>query len=143
MTQPVPEAPAHAPPDAGPDTPDKLARVAAELEAVVSGEVRFDDAARTLYATDASPYEIKPYGVVLPKNTDDIARTLEVARRYGLPVLPRGGGTSLAGQTVGAAIVIDVSKYLDKILDFDEAARTVKVEPGVVRDQLNTYLLPI
>ena len=142
MTQPVPEAPTHAAPDADPDKPDRLARVAAELEAVVSGEVRFDAAARTLYATDASPYEIKPYGVVLPKSVDDIRHTLEVARRYGLPVLPRGGGTSLAGQTVGAAIVVDVSKYLDEILEFDEAARTVKVQPGVVRDQLNTYLLP-
>ena len=80
--------------------------------------------------------------MVLPKSTDDIAHTLGVARRYGLPVLPRGGGTSLAGQTVGAAIVVDVSKYLTDILDFDEAARTVKVQPGVVRDQLNTFLKP-
>ncbi len=104
--------------------------------------MRFDNTARTLYATDASPYEIKPYGVVLPKSTDDVAHTLVVARRHGLAVLPRGGGTSLAGQTVGAAIVIDVSKYLDEILDFGETARTVKVQPGVVRDQLNTFLKP-
>ncbi len=138
MTLPASETPRPAP--TPPD--DLLAQVAAELRAAVQGEVRFDVAARTLYATDASPYEIKPYGVVLPKSTGDIRHTLEVARRHGLPVLPRGGGTSLAGQTVGAAIVIDVSKYLDKILEFDEAARTVKVEPGVVRDQLNTYLLP-
>ena len=134
MTLPVAKAPPHAVPNAA------QAQVAAELRAALQGEVRFDYAARTLYATDASPYEIKPYGVVLPKSVDDIRHTLEVARRHGLPVLPRGGGTSLAGQTVGAAIVVDVSKYLDKILDFDEAARTVKVEPGVVRDQLNLFL---
>ena len=119
-----------------------LEQIASELRAVVTGDVRFDTPARTLYATDASPYEIKPYGVVLPKSIDDIKHTLTVARRHGLPILPRGGGTSLAGQTVGAAVVVDVSKYLDKILDFDETARTVRVQPGVVRDQLNTFLKP-
>ncbi len=140
MTLPVSEARI----DAVPVQPDEdvLEHVAKELEAVIEGEVRFDTPARTLYATDASPYEIKPYGVVLPKSVDDIAHTLKVARRHGLPVLPRGGGTSLAGQTVGAAIVIDVSKYLDKILGFDETARTVTVQPGVVRDQLNAFLKP-
>ncbi len=136
MTLPLSETTRPAPP------PGKLAQVADELRAALQGEVRFDAAARTLYATDASPYEIEPYGVVLPKSTEDVRRTLEVARRHGLPVLPRGGGTSLAGQTVGAAIVIDVSKYLDEILAFDEAARTVKVQPGVVRDHLNSYLKP-
>ena len=135
------EAPAHPTPAPKPDE-QLLKNVADELRTVVQGEVRFDNTARTLYATDASPYEIKPYGVVLPKSTDDIRHTLTVARRHGLAVLPRGGGTSLAGQTVGAAIVIDVSKYLDKILAFDEAARTVKVQPGVVRDQLNAFLQP-
>ena len=140
MTLPVPEAPTRP----VPVQPDErtLEQIASELRAVVQGEVRFDTPARTLYATDASPYEIKPYGVVLPKSTDDIRHTLAVARRYKLPVLPRGGGTSLAGQTVGAAIVVDVSKYLDKISDFDEAARTVRVQPGVVRDQLNAFLKP-
>ena len=141
---PVPPRPSDAVNDAVNNTADDavLERAAADLRAVVGGEVRFDTAARTLYATDASPYEIQPYGVVLPKSIEDIRHTLEVARRYGLPVLPRGGGTSLAGQTVGAAIVVDVSKYLDRILDFDEAARTVRVEPGVVRDHLNAFLKP-
>ena len=119
-----------------------LEQIAEKLKAVIAGEVRFDTPARTLYATDASPYEIKPYGVVLPKSIDDISHTLEVARLHKLPVLPRGGGTSLAGQTVGAAIVVDVSKYLDEILHFDETARTVTVQPGVVRDQLNAFLKP-
>lgn len=132
---------AHEPHVPTPHPPD-LAQVEAELRANLEGEVRFDKAARILYASDASPYEIKPYGVVLPKTVEDIRRTLEVARRYGLPVLPRGGGTSLAGQTVGEAIVVDVSKYMDEILEFDEAARTVKVQPGVVRDPLNVFLKP-
>ena len=140
MILPVSEAPTR--PVSTQPSEDVLEQIASELQAVIQGEVRFDTPARTLYATDASPYEIKPYGVVLPKSTDDIRHTLAVARQYKLPVLPRGGGTSLAGQTVGAAIVVDVSKYLDKILDFDEAAQTVKVQPGVVRDQLNAFLKP-
>lgn len=119
-----------------------LSAIEAELKAGVTGEVRFDNTARTIYATDASPYEIFPYGAVLPKTIEDIRHTLEVARKHKLPVLPRGGGTSLAGQTVGKAIVIDVSKYLTEILAFDEAAQTVKVQPGVIRDQLNLYLEP-
>ena len=140
MTLPVSEAPIRPVPTQPGE--DVLEHIASELRAVVQGEVRFDTPARTLYATDASPYEIKPYGVVLPKNVDDIRHTLAVAKRHKLPILARGGGTSLAGQTVGAAIVVDVSKYLDKILDFDEAARTVRVQPGVVRDQLNAFLKP-
>lgn len=117
-------------------------RIAAELSARVTGEVRFDDRARALWATDASPYEIHPYGVVLPKTTEDIAAVVEVANRYRIPVLPRGGGTSLAGQTVGKAIVIDFSKYMTEILEFDADRARVKVQPGVVRDELNTYLAP-
>src|SRR5690625_208455 len=120
-----------------------LARqLADELAPHIDGEVRFDDRARALYATDASPYEIWPLGVVLPRSREDIRQVLRVAARHSVPVLPRGGGTSLAGQTVGRAIVVDVSKYLTNILDFDPAARTVKVEPGVVRDSLNRYLEP-
>jgi FAD/FMN-containing dehydrogenase/Fe-S oxidoreductase len=143
MTVPAPKAPAPLTPPPGPEVSEAdLTRAYEELRGSLMGEVRFDEAARVLYATDASPYEIKPYGVVLPKTREDIRRTLEVARRYKLPVLPRGGGTSLAGQTVGRAIVVDVSKYLDRVLEFSETARTVKVEPGVVRDNLNLYLKP-
>ena len=104
--------------------------------------MRFDDKARSLYATDASPYEIWPLGVVLPRSNEDIRHTLAVARRHGVAVLPRGGGTSLAGQTVGEAIVVDVSKYLTEILEFDETSARVRVQPGVVRDQLNSFLRP-
>lgn len=110
------------------------------LRAVVRGEVRFDAVARSLYATDASPYRITPRGVVFPRDRDDIRATLAVARERMVPLLMRGGGTSLAGQTVGDAIVVDTSRYLTRILELDPQARTVRVEPGVVRDQLNLVL---
>ncbi|MEX2542284.1 MAG: FAD-linked oxidase C-terminal domain-containing protein [Trueperaceae bacterium] len=117
-------------------------RLSQELEPLVAGEVRFDAKARSLYATDASPYEIWPLGVVLPRSVADIRHTLEVAHRNSVPVLPRGGGTSLAGQTVARAIVVDVSKFLTEIVEFDAESRTVRVQPGVVRDQLNEFLAP-
>ena len=125
-----------------PEQDDLLTRVGNELKWKIQGEVRFDDKTRALYATDASPYEIKPYGVVLPKTVQDVRQVVEVAQRYGLPILPRGGGTSLAGQTVGEAIVIDFSKYMTRILEFNEQERWVRVEPGVVRDNLNEFLKP-
>lgn len=132
--------PAHAAFDASED--DLLKRVANELKWRVSGEVRFDERARALYATDASPYEIMPYGVVLPKNDEDVKQVLDVARRHGLPLLPRGGGTSLAGQTVGAAIVLDFSKYMTGVLELNLDERWARVQPGVVRDELNAMLAP-
>ncbi len=122
-----------------PSTLDALHR---ELRARVRGEVRFDEVARSLYATDASPYEIRPHGVVLPRTADDIRAAVEIAARHGVPVLPRGGGTSLAGQTVGRALILDVSKYLNRILEVDLEGRWARVEPGVVRDQLNAVLAP-
>ena len=91
-------------------------KLAAALKPNVRGEIRFDDLARSLYATDASPYEILPYGVVIPKTPEDVRVVLEVAREFSVPVLPRGGGTSLAGQTVGMAIVVDFSKYMNQIV---------------------------
>ncbi|MEJ2668012.1 MAG: FAD-linked oxidase C-terminal domain-containing protein [Deinococcales bacterium] len=113
-----------------------------ELRARIRGEVRFDERARSLYATDASPYEIRPVGVVVPRSTDDIRATVELCARHGVPLLPRGAGTSLAGQTVGRAVVLDVSKYLTRVLEVDVEARWARVEPGVVRDQLNADLAP-
>ncbi|MDZ7705106.1 MAG: FAD-linked oxidase C-terminal domain-containing protein [Trueperaceae bacterium] len=121
---------------------EHMRQVADELRAVVEGEVRFDDASRALYATDASPYEIKPHGIVLPKDVDDVRAVVEVANRHGLPILPRGGGTSLAGQTVGAAIVVDFSKYMTRVLELNVEEGWVKAEPGVVRDNLNRMLAP-
>src|ERR1700675_2440462 len=87
------------------------------LKKRVAGEIRFEQATRFTYSTDASIYEIKPIGVVLPRTHDDVFATMEVARDFKVPVLPRGGGTSLAGQTVCDAVVIDMSKYLNRVLE--------------------------
>ncbi len=117
-------------------------RLAERLRRETEGDVFFDPASRGRYSTDASIYQIEPVGVIVPKTERDALIALQIARDEGVPVLPRGGGTSHCGQTVGAALVIDNSKYLNKILDFDKAARTVCVQPGVVLDQLNAWLKP-
>src|SRR5512134_2316728 len=116
--------------------------LAARLKREVRGDVLFDAASRGRYATDASIYQIEPLGVVVPRTEDDALAALAVARDEGVPVLPRGGGSSQCGQTVGAALVIDHSKHLNKVVAFDRNARAVTVQPGVVLDQLNAYLKP-
>src|ERR671923_1079906 len=93
--------------------------LANDLRSRIGGEVRFDDGARALYSTDASNYRQVPIGVVIPKTVEDVVETVSVARRYGAPVLNRGGGTSLAGQCCNAAVVIDSSKYLNQLIDID------------------------
>ena len=113
-----------------------------DLRASLAGEVRFDAVARSLYATDASPYRIAPHGVVFPRDADDVRAVLEVARAHGVPILMRGGGTSLAGQTVGEAIVVDTTRHLTGVLEIDAEERVARVEPGVIRDQLNARLAP-
>ncbi len=116
--------------------------LAARLRREVKGDVLFDAATRGRYSTDASIYQIEPVGVVVPATEEDALAAFRIAVDEGVPVLPRGGGTSQCGQTVGAALVIDHSKHLNRILDFDPGARTVTVQPGVVLDQLNAYLKP-
>ncbi|HUP93418.1 MAG TPA: FAD-linked oxidase C-terminal domain-containing protein [Burkholderiales bacterium] len=106
------------------------------------GDVLFDAPARGRYATDASIYQIDPIGVVVPATQADAITALQIAIDAGVPVLPRGGGTSQCGQTVGAALVIDVSKHLNKVIAFDRHAQTITVEPGIVLDHLNAYLKP-
>src|SRR3989441_2586339 len=113
------------------------------LKKRVTGEVRFDRASRLMYSTDASIYEIEPIGVVLPKSHEDVFAAMEVARDFKVPVLPRGGGTSLAGQTVGNAVVLDMSKYLNRVLELNTDERWAIVEPGVVQEQLNLHLRPM
>jgi FAD/FMN-containing dehydrogenase/Fe-S oxidoreductase len=110
--------------------------------AAVRGEVRFDPYAKILYSTDASIYQIEPIGVVIPRDRDDVAAAVGLAMRHGVPVLPRGGGTSLSGQTVGAAIQIDFAKYMNRVLELNPEEQWVRVEPGLVQDQLNAYLRP-
>jgi FAD/FMN-containing dehydrogenase/Fe-S oxidoreductase len=90
-----------------------------------------------MYATDASHYQILPVAVILPKDESEVKKAVEIARENKIKILPRGGGTSLAGQTVGEALIIDFSKYMTKILEFNEQERWVRVQPGVVRDELN------
>ena len=117
-------------------------RLAARLRRELEGEVLFDRFDRGRYSTDASIYQIEPLGVVVPRSREDILGTLEIAADAGVPVLPRGGGTSQIGQTVGAALVIDTSKYLNRVVEFDADSRRVCVEPGLVLDRLNRYLKP-
>jgi FAD/FMN-containing dehydrogenase/Fe-S oxidoreductase len=118
------------------------AALAARLRAIQSGEVLFDAFSRGRYATDASHYQIEPIGVVVPRSDADVSAILELAAREQLPVLPRGGGTSQCGQTVAEAIVVDTSKHLHGVLEFDARARTVRVQPGIVLDHLNAWLKP-
>jgi FAD/FMN-containing dehydrogenase/Fe-S oxidoreductase len=108
-----------------------------ELKKTVSGEVRFDAYSRAMYSTDASIYQIEPLGVVLPRNKEDVIATVELAHRYGVPILPRGGGTSLAGQTVGRAVIIDMSKYMNKVLEVNTEEQWARVQPGIVLEHLN------
>ncbi|HEX6979000.1 MAG TPA: FAD-linked oxidase C-terminal domain-containing protein [Alphaproteobacteria bacterium] len=117
-------------------------RLAARLRKELEGEVLFDAFSRGRYSTDASIYQIEPIGVVVPKRVDDITAAIQIAREEGVPVLPRGGGTSQCGQTVGRALVVDTSKYLSRVLSVDTDARTCWVEPGVTLDALQKRLKP-
>ncbi|MFL6213736.1 MAG: FAD-binding and (Fe-S)-binding domain-containing protein [Blastocatellia bacterium] len=110
--------------------------LAARLRSQVGGEVRFDKGSRALYATDSSNYRQVPIGVVIPKDADDVIATVTTAREFGAPILARGGGTSLAGQCCNIAVVMDMSKYMNRILAIDPANRRAVVEPGVVLDRL-------
>ncbi|MGF6776220.1 FAD-binding and (Fe-S)-binding domain-containing protein [Paraburkholderia sp. GAS334] len=116
--------------------------LARRLREALRGDVFFDNASRGRYATDASIYQIMPIGVVVPRDQDDLRAALEIARGEGAPLLARGAGTSQCGQTVGEALVVDTSKWLNNIVEFDADARTVTVEPGVVLDHLNAWLKP-
>jgi FAD/FMN-containing dehydrogenase/Fe-S oxidoreductase len=122
--------------------PTRESPLATRLRRETQSEVLFDAYTRGRYSTDASIYQIEPVGVVMPKTEADARLTLQIAREEGVAVLPRGGGTSQCGQTVGAALIIDNSKYLNQIVSLDAEARSVCVQPGVVLDQLNAYLKP-
>ena len=111
-------------------------RLAQELSGAVEGETRFDDGSRALYANDASIYRQVPLGVILPRHAEDVASALAICRRHGAPVFGRGCGTGLAGQSVNAGVVFDFSKYMHEIIELDPGARTARVQPGVICDQL-------
>ena len=112
----------------------------ARLRRELRGEVLFDAFSRGRYSTDASIYQIEPIGVVVPRTADEAVTALTLAAEAGVPVLPRGAGTSQCGQTVGAALVVDNSKYVNRLLELDAAAGTAWVEPGIVLDDLNAQL---
>ena len=111
--------------------------LAEALRRVVGGEVRFDSYTRHLFSRDASMYAIEPVGVVFPRDAADVAAVVATAAEFGVPVLPRGAGTSLAGQTVGHAIVMDMSRHMNSIIEIDPERCVARVQPGVVQEQLN------
>src|SRR5881398_2693737 len=102
----------------------------------VRGDVRFDNGSRALYATDGSNYRQIPIGVVLPRDADDVIAAISICREHAAPILPRGGGTSLAGQCCNVAVVLDFSKYMAEILELDPVRRIARVQPGVILDHL-------
>ncbi len=108
----------------------------------MEGDVRFDAFSKRLYSTDASMYQVEPIGVVLPRHVGDVQAVIEVANRTNTPILARGGGTSLTGQTVNRALVLDFSRSMDQILEVNEEELWVRVQPGVVQDELNAHVRP-
>ena len=123
--------------------PERLNDFLAELDRRAAGEVRTDDVSRVLYSTDASIYQVMPYGVLLPKTVEDVHAAVELAHAYGVPLLPRTAGSSLAGQAVNEALVIDMTRHLDGVLEVNVEEQWVRVQPGIVLDELNLYLRPM
>ena len=114
-----------------------------ELRTVLAGDVRFDPMSRLLYSTDASMYQVEPIGVVVPRDADDVQAAIGVAQKNGVALLPRGGGTSLTGQTVNHALVMDFSRWMHEILEVNTEELWVRVQPGVVQDNLNAHVRPM
>jgi FAD/FMN-containing dehydrogenase/Fe-S oxidoreductase len=112
----------------------------ADLEKITTGDIRTDNYSRILYSTDASIYQVKPFGVLIPRSVEDVQSAVELAYKYKIPILPRTGGSSLAGQAINEALVIDMSKYLNKVLEVNQEEKWVGVQPGIVLDVLNNHL---
>jgi len=108
----------------------------------IKGDVLSDEYTLGIYATDASVYQIRPLAVVLPEDEEDVHKAVNLAGKFSITILPRGGGTSLAGQTVGQSMILDFSKYMNRVLEFNPEQRWVRVQPGIVYDVLNDYLKP-
>lgn len=112
----------------------------ADLAREIAGEVRFDAGSQAIYAHDGSNYRQVPIGVVIPRSAEDVEQALRTCRSHGVPVVSRGGGTSLAGQTVNRAVVIDHSKYMNEVIEIDAGRRRVRVQPGCVLDDMRAAL---
>src|SRR5437879_3503716 len=124
------------------NTKNGYSEIAAALKKRIEGDIHFDRYSRLLYSTDASIYQIEPIGVVVPRHKGDVQAVIEVANEFQVPVLPRGGGTSLAGQAVAHAIVLDFSKYMQNVLEVNKEELWCRVQPGLVQDELNAYVRP-
>ena len=120
----------------------QIQKIGKEISNKVEGKTLFDEFSRGRYSTDASVYQIKPIGVVLPRDTNDVLNVMEYSQQNSIPLLARGGGSSQCGQTVGESIVLDYSRHQNKILELDLEEKSIWVEPGVVLDHLNAYLKP-
>ena len=116
---------------------EEITELSQHLGRLIDGEVKFDQVTRMIYSTDASIYQIEPLGVVIPRSVEDVIATIETAINFNVPVLPRGGGTSLAGQTIGRSIVIDFSKYLNNVIEINQEEKWARVQPGIILDELN------
>ena len=123
------------------DTVSEYVELASDLEAAVSGDVRFDEYAQVLYATDGSIYQARPAGVVYPKDVADVREAVRIAVEHETPILPRGAGSSLAGQTVGpGCVVLDMSRHMDGLLEIDTDGQRARIQPGIVQDDLDDRL---
>lgn len=125
-----------------PDLPHDLRDALVALDRAIEGEVRHDPVHRALFATDASLYEVLPVGVAFPRNREDLARIVETCAELKVPLTPRGAGTSLAGQTVGPGLIVDIGRHMKAIVALDREARSVTVQPGIILDDLNRALAP-
>jgi FAD/FMN-containing dehydrogenase/Fe-S oxidoreductase len=125
-----------------PEATQNISELQSELAAALEGEVLFDAYSRALYSTDASNFSMPPLGVVLPRHPDEINAIVEIGAKYGVPLIPRGSGTSMAGQALGHGLIVDFTRHLNQILNVDQEALTAEVQPGVVLATLNRHLEP-
>ncbi len=119
------------------DMDELLPEIIAKLKSSITGEVKADPVTRVLYSTDASIHKIEPLGVVFPQNTDELSSIVNISNQYNFPLIPRGSGSSLAGQAIGRGLVIDCSRYINKLVRIDQEEQTAIVEPGLILDDLN------
>jgi FAD/FMN-containing dehydrogenase len=138
----VTQLPVIADPTVPPGRSADVAGLLAALKATLAGEVRADRLSRALYSTDASVYQVVPVAVVLPRSEADVVAAVRACRQHGLPLTARGGGTSQAGQSIGPGVILDCSKYFNRVLEINPVERWARVEPGCVLDDLNRAVRP-